>query len=545
MKIAPFILFLILLITLVVSMLFGDSLLNKREGFVSFGYTNTDAVKVNIPQYGSKQVTYLYDNLYFDGTNGNIVEVNSSFCGSVRVPTGTSGNVTCNDSTGTSIQNIYIKTRSQAEKIYPKETTTVSESSLAIQPLNTHLSYLTQCPTISSTPGFKYQVFYASWENDTYMHILGLNPTESNGQHIQSFYYNYDSASMKYIPLNTPLPPYKQTYTSNDDSNNGKLYKDSVYNQPNIYQISKYVKYDLVRGCILVLNPTSNTYNVYSRTTGQPIQDGAIAGITNLSSLVSWIIPDNNNGHIIVMAHGMNTLIMIVNPDPSDKKYILSYCVRFTDKEVHLSSSSSGNIGIVPETPPDSSNNTAPCNDELSCKWYYYFKTIGNDTSVLFNNDFIRKTQIVPPVCPTCPNCTGSGVCTDCGGKGGSGTKKDENGNTIKDAVSGTVGLGKDAVTGTVGLGKDAVTGTVGLGKDAVTGTVGLGKEIVGGAVGIVKDTASGIYNLGKGGKGEDKEKGTDSTVNGSTDQYSYYGALQSKGANYMPVTADFSAFSR
>ncbi len=43
----------------------------------------------------------------------------------------------------------------------------------------------------------------------------------------------------------------------------------------------------------------------------------------------------------------------------------------------------------------------------------------------------------------------------------------------------------------------------------------------------------------------KEKENGTDSTVNGSTDQYSYYGALQSKGANYMPVTADFSAFSR
>ena len=28
-------------------------------------------------------------------------------------------------------------------------------------------------------------------------------------------------------------------------------------------------------------------------------------------------------------------------------------------------------------------------------------------------------------------------------------------------------------------------------------------------------------------------------------DNYSYYGALQSKGGNYMPVTADFSAFRK
>jgi hypothetical protein len=31
-----------------------------------------------------------------------------------------------------------------------------------------------------------------------------------------------------------------------------------------------------------------------------------------------------------------------------------------------------------------------------------------------------------------------------------------------------------------------------------------------------------------------------------STDQYSYYGALPSKGnSNYMPVTADFSSFGK
>ena len=28
-------------------------------------------------------------------------------------------------------------------------------------------------------------------------------------------------------------------------------------------------------------------------------------------------------------------------------------------------------------------------------------------------------------------------------------------------------------------------------------------------------------------------------------DNYSQYGALQSKGCNYMPVTADFSAFRK
>ena len=53
-------------------------------------------------------------------------------------------------------------------------------------------------------------------------------------------------------------------------------------------------------------------------------------------------------------------------------------------------------------------------------------------------NDYILKTQIVPPVCPTCPACNNcSGTCTNCGGNGGSGTLKiDGSSNVIEDAVS-------------------------------------------------------------------------------------------------------------
>ena len=557
MKITPFILFLILLVTLVISMLFSDSL-REKEGFVSFGNTNTDIQKMKIPQYGDKEVTYLYDNMYFDGANGNLIEVDSPFCGNVRVPTTTSGNVSCNDITGTSIKNIYITTRSNSIKSYSTvkdssgeiQFNNNTEISLPLTPSNNHFSYITTCPTISDTTGYKYQTFYASFENDTYMHIMGLDPTAMSGKNIQSFYYNSASATMKYIPFmnsNSIVPPYNQTFSCNQDSNNGKLYKDVIYNKSNIYQISKYVKYDLVSGCILVLNPTSNTYNIYSRTTGQMVTDSSNSIIDNISSFVSWIIPDNNNGMIITMTQGLNTLIMIINPDPNEKKYVLSYCVRFTDKEVRLHSNS---LTITNET-TNKVDSSGPCNDELSCKWYYYFKTIGNDTSVLFKNDYIKKTQIVPPVCPTCPNCPGSGVCTTCGGKGGSGTK-DSSGNILRDTATGATGLVKDVVGGTVGLGKDVVGGTVGLGKDVVGGTVGLVKETVGGAVGLVKDTASGIYNLGTKEKESTNKPVSDSAFgyvpnNASTpvDQYSYYGALQSKGGNYMPVTADFSSFRR
>jgi hypothetical protein len=135
-----------------------------------------------------------------------------------------------------------------------------------------------------------------------------------------------------------------------------------------------------------------------------------------------------------------------------------------------------------------------------------------------------------------------------------------------KGAGSGTADFIKDSASGIGGFAKDAASGAVDLAKDTVGGAVGLAKDTVGGAVGLLKDVGSGIVGLG------DRQQG-DITVNNNNvstgssslgytpfgsnrtmgivpgqtpiDNYSYYGALQSKGGNYMPVTADFSAFRK
>jgi hypothetical protein len=133
-----------------------------------------------------------------------------------------------------------------------------------------------------------------------------------------------------------------------------------------------------------------------------------------------------------------------------------------------------------------------------------------------------------------------------------------------KDAGSGVTGLLKDTGSGAADFVKDSASGLGGFAKDAASGAVGLARDTVGGAVGLLRDVGSGIVGLGD-------RQGT-VTVNNETvstgsslgytpfgsnramgivpgqtpiDNYSYYGALQSKGGNYMPVTADFSAFRK
>ena len=167
---------------------------------------------------------------------------------------------------------------------------------------------------------------------------------------------------------------------------------------------------------------------------------------------------------------------------------------------------------------------------------------------------------------------------------------------------TGAIGLLKDTGSGAVGLLKETGSSAVGLLKDTGSGAAGFLKETGSGAVGLLKDFGSGIKDLGKGGlqvnsstSATNMNAGTRTTagaagefgplnvgggqrvgqpvagissrqpastgiaqISGKTfgdmntqgqtpiDNYSYYGALQSKGGNdYMPVTADFSSFRK
>jgi hypothetical protein len=144
--------------------------------------------------------------------------------------------------------------------------------------------------------------------------------------------------------------------------------------------------------------------------------------------------------------------------------------------------------------------------------------------------------------------------------------------------VVGTAGnLAYSAGSGAVNLLKDTGSGAVDLLKDTGSGAVDLLKDTGSGAVDLLKGVGSGISNLGSGalrtqqGTQYNSVGGTNvggTNVGGTNvgrssigsvsdktfgkmpgqtpvDNYSYYGALQSKGGNFMPVTADFSSFRK
>jgi hypothetical protein len=181
-------------------------------------------------------------------------------------------------------------------------------------------------------------------------------------------------------------------------------------------------------------------------------------------------------------------------------------------------------------------------------------------------NNFTAVDQHGQFVSTADPNTVGGGVSLSTLTLGQTGTSLLDNTAGIANNVINTAG----GALGTAGnLAYNAGSGAVNLLKDTGSGAVNLLKDTGSGAVGLLKDAGSGIANLGSGrlqdtqgsrqytsttglssssstnlGSVSDKTFGK---MQGQTpvDNYSYYGALQSKGGNFMPVTADFSSFRK
>ncbi len=600
-KISPLILFLILLIVLVVSVIFGKLL--NLEGFVSFAQSKNSSETIKIPQYSSRTHVYkLYDNIFVDNRNANLIEVDSTTYGNA-----VGGNT---DLTGTSITNVYVTSRDADTKSYASIITNGVVSAVntdkSLIPTKAHsynsFSYQTQSANTD-----KYSVLYIPWDTTTYIHVID-NTTNTN---IGTFLFGTGSVMDQILYTNSAISISNSVTDTDSDIN--KLVKDTAYDaNKHLYKLSANVNYD-ISNANLVIKQSDSSRIIYDRSnrsytiTSGSISEAAksvIAATTVLNvGYNSWVVFDSvGQKMVLYCSSATNTIVAIVNYNSTTKQYYLANVARFNSNNLVngnanyvipigggscSGSTTSTTATTTATTTASTTSGSIPSllgqgSDSYISeyfKWYWFWKKSSgsslNNPNDEFSEDYILKTQIVPPVCPSCPSCpscstgTTGGVCANCGGNGGSGTLT-TNGNTvvadtIKDknivrtAVGGAVDLGKDAVGGAVDLTKDTVKGAVGLTKETVGGAVGLAKDTVGGAVGLVKDTVGGAVGLAKdvltpnpmyigqtnnnyGTQNGQPRYGTQTT---NADIYSYYGALPSRSSNFMPITADFSSFGK
>jgi hypothetical protein len=594
-KLSPLMLFLLLLIVLVISITFGNMF--NLEGFISFGHSNNSMDDMQIPQYSSAYVNKLYDNVFYDPKNGNLIEVDGITYG--------------NSVTGNTVSTLYVTPRTNPNQTFQYNVSDVTTSTVDLSTTsNTASSFSSFMYPTQGANTDKYSVFYIPFGTDTLVHII------DNTNKINVGTFGYVNGSMSQNPITSTIS--LGTYSSDTDSNNDKMIQETYYDSSNkVYQVSKNVRYDISNARLVVKNSTtSNDLTIYDRygtstTVTTSGYSGSQTGVSSVS-LHSWVATDSlANQLILYIGFGKKTVVALIKYTTqfelvnirrfdstgvyNGNGSIISTNALLAGSTLSNSSDSSSSSTTTSASATSSVSTTTTTGTDLSgsdltdfFKLYSLWKSNPNNE---YSQDYVLKSSIVPPVCPSCPSCPSScnqsGVCTNCGGQGGSGTLSSNGNTTIKTDtrtnIPGAVAsLGNTAgdvankaldttgeVVGEAGnLAKGAVTGTVGLAKDAVTGTVGLAKDVVSGTVGLLKDAGSEVKDVltsrptqinsgastsATGTTTADnqtqpyggKAYGSSSYGGSGATNYNYYGAIPEKRSNFMPITADFSAFGK
>jgi hypothetical protein len=115
---------------------------------------------------------------------------------------------------------------------------------------------------------------------------------------------------------------------------------------------------------------------------------------------------------------------------------------------------------------------------------------------------------------------------------------------TVGNVANTAIGTAGNIVTGTVGTAGSLVSGTIGTAADLLhSAGSGLGNMLSGANDNATRIGYQQSYN--RAGTGYNRNNTGYPPATSQYDAYSYGGALQSKGSNYRPITADFSAFSK
>ena len=602
---SPLLLFFTLLIVLVIATTVKQWGL-VSEGFISYlnSAGNFSLQKVNA--YDNVNNIYkLYDDIFYDNRNGNVVIVTASPYASGA------------DETDRSVSSIDVVPR----KLNPAYSY-VKGSDTAILSQRSEESKISTVESLDTAwfvkgVNSKNQLNYITWGNDTYLYVMDLtnatvsgntvagntavsgNSVASSGSYSPSV-AAYFNGSMKQstntLSETISLKP-AFTYTS-DGKDKTNIIVDFYDKVKTAHQLVSDVWFDYKNGNLLIHSGlgTDKKLDVYARGsktssytyTAVPQGNATPASQVSFSqsSVAPYFIQDGKGEHTIMYwPNGDNTILIVYkNVLESNGTVMARSFSRFTQDGLYTSGTTDKGTtdkGTDTDIKIDGENQDIL---DAFARWYIYFNT----NAVGDSSDYLLKTQIVPPVCPACPGC--QGVCTDCGGKGGSGTKTSDASSSLAFDKKTVVGATGSAITNTVGatgdvLGKtvdtagNVVNKTVDTAGNVVNKTVDTAANVVGktfdAAGNLLSSTANRLgldrvgYQQSYGGpvntstssnaagypssghrnteyRPGSNQTGVSSLPNSNpNDPYSYNGALQSKGGNFMAVTADFSRFGR
>jgi len=318
MKLSPLFIFLILLVVLVLSVIFSNwlPLSNNREGLITL-YNNIDVLhEVTIPKYSTtKSVTKLYDSLFFDTSNGNLIEVNGSIC----IPdTSNPGNIKCTvfDTTPDKIWVIFTNNTTRLKNVKKYENNDeITESTNLYTKVNSFWSYTTSneeriTPSITD----KYQVFYISWDDIKFVHIMNITM-------LQNLYsYICLPGTFKYIKLNTPFPVTTAITNTIDNYDPVQYIRNHPNTKDTYYEIvTNLILYDGVNRKIIITN--GNSAKLYKAGIDKaPMTMDETTTVTDTildtslsSAMISYKDANNKLKYLLSSIYSKLTIIILIN----------------------------------------------------------------------------------------------------------------------------------------------------------------------------------------------------------------------------------------
>jgi hypothetical protein len=489
LKLTPLILFFIILLVLVVSAIYMNRF--KHEGFIDFNAAASakdGTASLTVPLYSTNSpLNKLYDNIYIDKRNANLVTLDGPSSGTQSTDPTTlySINVLSRNSNYNSIVS-YTNSKASITNYDSNESKSTSIAE----------SY--QSSTVHTNPPSEYQIFYFAWNRDTYLHVMDL----TKKTHVVSYCMDSTSAITTYdLSANGPTKAYPamNIKTTVSDASDNKTSTITLYDPTNpVYQLHTNIFYDSLRGYVICTKMGANNVigvnNVYDYA-GNDLYNAAVnasnplltnppTSPTRISSLVasstpfasvaftSTVVNGDASNNVLILSNTNKKIIAHISADVNSRPVITNY-LKFNGQKIDTSvasATSTSSSPVVSMIPTDVSMNNprVPIDSDKVydeyMKWYTYWNSVGQPGNKGFSDDYLLKTQIVPPVCPACNTVGG---CTNCNaggssysgskGSGGSGASTGSSGGSATSATSTGAGSG----TGTVIAHADGKTETV------------------------------------------------------------------------------------
>ena len=398
----PFILFLLLLIVLLISIIYGSNKsITFTEGLSDFNTNILSLGIINLPSY-TNPLSKLYGLNYFDPLNGNLIRFVQSKSNEPYTYTDLPVNITIinRDSSIQAITSFL----DEAKPITPGK----SMSSSNFSPF---VTFDNECV-----------IFYIPWKNQTFIHIID----QVNQINILSCLFSPDikdtniKGYSKKLYLKADNAISIETSPDLDkDPNNNTILSNSIFGS-SIYQLSKNISINLLNGNIILYNTKNESYSTFDRKDGSALDTNEPKlqkDFVENMHFNSWILKDSSGQLLLVyFAYLQSTVILLISltTDNGESTYKMENFKKFTRDGII---DDYGDIipinqiyGYLTTTDTTDTTDTTTDQDKFLedyYKWYWYWNSTeaGNNNSQnpSFSNDYLLKTQVVPPVCPSLP----------------------------------------------------------------------------------------------------------------------------------------------